>query len=294
MEGLNVGVIGATSFVGQSLLTTLVAEGHEVIAFTRQQISANPVEHVVWRKISEDVQSHSTSEMISHWICAAPIWVLPQYFSLLKAYGVQRIVMLSSTSRYTKWESVDGEEQSTARRLAEAEDDIAQWAEKTSVQWVILRPTLIYGNGEDKNITEIARFIHRFGFFPLFGKAKGLRQPVHADDVAEACIRALEKVDLTSGAYTISGRDKMTYRTMVEHVFLAIGKPVRIVSMPLWMFKRAIQLLKFIPRYKQWTYAMAQRMNQDMDFDHSAATRDFGFTPRGFELTKKDITLPVK
>ncbi len=62
---------------------------------------------------------------------------------------------------------------------------------KQGVEWVILRPTLIYGHGRDKNITEIARFIRRFGFFPLLGKANGLRQPIHVEDVAEACFAAL-------------------------------------------------------------------------------------------------------
>ena len=33
--------------------------------------------------------------------------------------------------------------------------------------------TLIYGQGRDKNITDIAHFIRRFKFFPLFGCAGG-------------------------------------------------------------------------------------------------------------------------
>jgi hypothetical protein len=34
---------------------------------------------------------------------------------------------------------------------------------------------------------------------------------------------------------------------------------------------------------------MVERMNQDMVFDHTEATKDFGFEPRGFQLEKVDI-----
>lgn len=94
--------------------------------------------------------------------------------------------------------------------------------------WVILRPTLIYGRGRDRNITVIARFIRRFGFFPVLGRATGLRQPVHAEDVALACHRALEAPAATNRAYNISGGETVTYREMVRRVFLALeGGPAR-------------------------------------------------------------------
>jgi hypothetical protein len=34
---------------------------------------------------------------------------------------------------------------------------------------------------------------------------------------------------------------------------------------------------------------MAQRMNQDLVFDHGDAARDLGFAPRAFVLSKPDL-----
>jgi nucleoside-diphosphate-sugar epimerase len=73
--------------------------------------------------------------------------VLPQYFPLLEAYGVRRVVALSSTSRFTKDDSSDPEEQAIALRLADAEACVQAWAASHGVEWIILRPTLIYGRG---------------------------------------------------------------------------------------------------------------------------------------------------
>jgi hypothetical protein len=61
------------------------------------------------------------------------------------------------------------------------------------------------------------------------------------------------------------------------------------VPVPLFAFRIACALLRFLPRYKDWSAAMAERMNKDMVFDHSEAARDLGIKPRAFELFPEDI-----
>jgi len=217
--------------------------------------------------------------------------VLPGHFALLEAHGVKRVVVLSSTSRFTKNDSSDPDEQAIALLLADAEARVQTWAERHGIEWVILRPTLIYGLGRDKNITEIARFIRRFGFFPLFGMAKGLRQPIHAADVAAACITALQAPHAANRAYNLSGGETLTYRDMVARVFSALGRQLRLLSVPLWAFRLAVAMLRSLPRYRHWSAAMAERMNRDLVFDHSEAAQDLGFAPDKFNLADGDINL---
>ena len=225
------------------------------------------------------------------WICVAPIWVLPDYFGLFDAQGARRVVVLSSTSRFTKDDSTDPEEQAVALRLADAETRLQEWAESRGVEWVILRPTLIYGLGRDKNIAEIARFIRRFSFFPLFGKATGLRQPIHAADVAGACLAALQAPCAANRAYNISGGETLTYRDMVARVFSVLDYRLRLLTVPLWAFRLAVAMLRHLPRYRQWSTAMVERMNRDLVFDHAEAAQDLGFKPRAFVLAAGDLPI---
>jgi len=237
-----VGVLGATSSVGACLLPMLTEAGWQVTAFSRSAVEQSG-DRVAWRRLAPSSPAplmeslvirsgHQTvttqspglpragETSISFWICVAPIWVLPDYFALLDAQGARRVVVVSSTSRFTKDDSSDPEEQAIALRLADAEARVREWAESRGVEWVILRPTLIYGLGRDKNIAEIARFIRRFGFFPLFGEASGLRQPIHVADVAGACLAALRAPCAANRAYNISGGETLTYRNMVLVFFL--------------------------------------------------------------------------
>jgi nucleoside-diphosphate-sugar epimerase len=283
-----VGVLGASSFVGACLLSLMTKAKWRVTAFSRREVL--PLcDGVAWRQLhatgdsSRPARSGDAGDL-PLWICVAPIWVLPDYFDLLEAHGVRRIVALSSTSLFTKQDSSDHEEQALAARFVDAEARVQAWAEGRGVEWVILRPTLIYDFVLDKNITEIARFIRRFGFFPVFGKANGLRQPIHAEDVASACLAALEVPCAANRAYNISGGETMTYREMVSRVFFALGQRPHFLAVPLWTFRLAVAFLRFLPRFRKWSPAMAERMNRNLVFDHAEAARDLGFKPRAFVL----------
>ena len=290
-----VGVLGATSMVGACLLPLLTQTDFQVTAYSRRMMVDQAGNGVAWRQLpTSGLPSHLFSlagedMKIPLWICVAPIWVLPDYFTLLEAHGARRVVALSSTSRFTKNESSDLEEQTMACCLAEAEARVQSWAENIGVEWVILRPTLIYGLGRDKNIAEIARFIRRFGFFPLFGRAGGLRQPIHSQDVATACITAITLPAVVNRAYNISGGETLAYRDMVIRVFVAIDLTPRLLSLPLLVFRVAITLLRCLPRYRHWSVAMAERMNRDLVFEDSEAVRDLAFKARSFELSPGDV-----
>lgn len=286
-----VGIIGATSIIGEYLLPLLVKEGWDVTAFSRREQNVKPLEKVplTWQLLarsgsagSNDV--HQKGKQITCWISLAPIAALPEYFPMLLAYGAKHIVAVSSTSRFTKKASPDPEEKKMAEDLALNEESLSAWAQKKKITFTILRPTLVYSPGRDKNISVIASFIQRFSFFCILGEAKGLRQPVHAQDVASACAAALSAQSAINNSYNISGGEIITYREMVCRIFSALGKYPKFVKFPFWLFRCAVFILRIFPRFRQWSAAMAQRMDQDMVFDNAEARKDLGFAPRPFNL----------
>ena len=286
MISKTVGLLGATSLVGERLISLLHRDGAKAHAFSRRPQASGSAD-LIWQQLS--AVNHSDCGLINDWLCAAPIWVLPEHFTLLESSGAQRIVVLSSTSRFTKEESQDKGEKATAARLIEGEERLKIWAASRGIEWIILRPTLIYGHGQDKNISEIVRFIRQFGFFPLLGKANGLRQPIHVKDVAKACLAALESPAASNHAYNISGEETLPYREMVNRVFAALHRSPRMLTIPFAVFNLAVTCMRLLPRYEHWSVAMAERMNSDLVFDHSDAEKDFGFSPRPFRISQEDL-----
>jgi nucleoside-diphosphate-sugar epimerase len=286
MDDRHVGVFGARSLVGECLLPVLLDAGWKVTALSRQSMVSNRP-GLEWRQWPADGMDVDCS--IGQWISLLPIWILPEYFPLLERYGAQRVVALSSTSRFVKVASSEPWEREQATLLADGEENFQAWAESTGKQWLVFRPTLVYGLGRDKNISEMARFIRRFGFFPLFAGGRGLRQPIHAGDVAKVCAAAVGNVSASNRAYDISGADTLTYRDMVVEVFRGLGRRPMLVPVPLWSARLALSLVRLHPRYRHWSVAMLERMGQDLVFDHAQAAQDFAFQPKGFVLAAEDV-----
>lgn len=289
MDKAVVGVLGATSLVGRWLFPMIGHLDFDVFAFS-QKAPGQIVETARYRPIkwvqlplSSLFNSRGNPQRIYDWICLMPMWVLPQYFSMLSGLDARRLVALSSTSRFSKANSSSRQERNLAADLKNAEEVTTRWAARNSIQLTILRPTLIYGSGRDGNIAVIKRFISIFGFFPLFGPAQGLRQPVHGADVAKACLLALKSSRYNTRCFNISGGEVLTYKQMLERIFNAIGKTPRFIHLPMAAFRVAASLLSLFPGFQSLSASMAERMNYDQDFDHSMAKKELGFKPRGFE-----------
>lgn len=279
-----IGLIGATSFVGERLTPLLKQDGYQINAFSRRGGNG---------KVALRQAAAEPDGTIEDWVCLAPIWTVPENFQLFAEHGVKRLVVLSSTSRFSKIDSRSCADRELAARLIRGEEQVLEWAATRDCTVVILQPTLIYGLGKDKNVTEIARFIQRFGFFPLFGSGAGLRQPVFVDDVAAACLAGLRVPSGKKQAYILSGQEVVSYRTMVERIFVALGRRQRFVCCPHLVFALAVRLANLLPRFKGLTTEMAVRMNKDQNFDHLEAKVDLGFNPRSFHPRLSDVMVDV-
>ena len=181
-----------------------------------------------------------------------------------------------------------------AARLADSEDRLIEECDKYNVQWTLFRPTMVYGCGLDKNVFSISSFIRHFGCFIMAGDGNGCRQPVHADDLADACVKSLQNEATYRKDYNLSGGETLAYAKMVSLVFELLGRKKR-----LWHLKRSvlgpmISMASMLPGLRHVTPAMIDRMEQDFCFDHSHAANDFSYSPRGFlETTFYNQHLPL-
>ncbi len=273
-----IGVLGATSLVGRPLLDRLARAGHELLACSRFAASQPQAAGTTWWTPGEQLPSDL---VVGPWIALCHLWVTVEAFDWLVASGATRLVALSSTSAVTKMRSPDASERRLADRLLTAEHELEARARMAGIVLVVLRSTMIYDGTSDRNTTRIAAFVRRFGRFPIAGPALGLRQPVHADDVAAACVAALAH-PAPKGMYTISGGEALTFRDLVQRICRSHGLPPRLVPLPRVAWQIASLVSHVCDRGDRVTVGMAARMNDDLSCDHSDAGRDLGFRPRPF------------
>jgi nucleoside-diphosphate-sugar epimerase len=254
-----------------------------VYAISRYKQSMSPNPHIRW--IQSDLDSLSvTSELPNAdvLIHAAPLWLLPKNLQFFLRSGVERVIAFSSTSAETKTDTRDHREREIADRLQRAENECRCLCQGHDVGVTVFRPTMIYGFGRDRNITAIARFIKRFGFFAVAGEAKGKRQPVHAMDLVASCVSVIDNSKSINRTYNLSGGEVLSYRAMVGRIFEGLDKPARIVQLPVSLYRMGLRCMSVLEGRSSYSPDVADRMNRDLCFDHQQATTDFGYRPAKF------------
>jgi NADH dehydrogenase len=111
---------------------------------------------------------------------------------------------------------------------------------ESGLSWAIVRPTLIFGDG-DILINNIAWLLRHLPIFGIPGRGAYALQPVAGEDVAEIATWAAEQVDnLTVDA---AGPDTMYYSEMVESIAIAVRRHPRFIYMSPRTALRAAGLL---------------------------------------------------
>ena len=269
-------VLGATSLIGRFLPSHMA--GVELVGAGRAE-GADGYER--WLKLDlTDANTDISISELREVISLSPIWLLPNALPALITGGVRRVVASSSTSRWTKAASPDAAEREVADRLARAEDETIRICEAAGVAWTILRPTLIYAEGRDGNVSRLASLVRRFGVLPISGRGEGRRQPVHADDLAAAVPAVLANAAAENRAYDLPGGETLSYAEMCRRVFKGLGRPPRLLHVPPLLWHAGLELAS--PLLPGATASMGARMAQDLVFDPAPAERDFGWRPCTF------------
>lgn len=274
-------VTGASGQVGIAATRYLLKLGVPVIAqYHRHKIDFSH-KNLTWLKSDMRENVFSLDGAFPKTVIHTPLlWYLPAHLESLAKAGVKRIICFSSTSIFGKATSSNEFEQDLVSRLKKAEGEIMENCNRLGIACTIFRPTLVYGNGLDRNITDVARFALRFGFFPISGKALGLRQPVHVDDLACAVLDIADKPETFGKAYNLCGGEVLTYRDMVARIFKANNIKQRVLSLA--FLPELLDFYSFLTRKREINGEIARRMNMDLVFDDNPARRDFGYSPRKF------------
>jgi hypothetical protein len=84
----------------------------------------------------------------------------------------------------------------------------------------------------------------------------------------------------------------LSYSDMVCRIFVALGKPVRLLRLPQWMFVLLVNLAVALKFGAGMNSEMVKRQNTDLVFDDRQARELLGFEPRSFNPGVEDFSLP--
>lgn len=277
-------VFGASGQIGAPLLAKLRDDGWRVTAVSRDARRDEP--GVRWLRgdlagfggIPVDRMPAAVDAIFS----CGPLDHFARWYAATSLRAA-RVVAFGSTSVDAKIDSSEPAERDIARRLAEGERVVFATATRRQAHATLLRPTLVYGAGRDRTLTRIVTFARRWHCCVLPRGANGLRQPVHADDLATAALRACDAARSHGHAYALPGGETLPYREMVARVLRTLRPRPLLVEVPERMFIAALQGARAFGAGGAPGDAAVARLRRDLVFDAAPAVRDFGYTARVFQ-----------
>ncbi|AFY69748.1 NAD-dependent epimerase/dehydratase [Thalassoporum mexicanum PCC 7367] len=180
-----------------------------------------------------------------------------------------RLIIVGTTGIYSQYNQY-------GQIYTEREASLAAYAGDSC----LLRPTMIYGSERDKNLHKLIKFCDRYGFFPVFGDGSHLLQPIHADDLAQAILAAIDRPQV-NGTYDVSGGTVVTFRELLALVAQLINKPVRQLALPLNVGVALASLSEIVlKRRSPVRREQILRLQEDKAYAHDLAQQKLDFKPR--------------
>ena len=175
----------------------------------------------------------------------------------------------------SKQDSEQADEQDVVAMLQRGEAGLIAQAERLGMGWTILRPTLIYGAGIDRSITPIVQRALRLRLFPI-PLVGGLRQPVHADDIARAVVACIATGAASARVLEIGGGERLPYHAMFRRVHASLAQPTWALPLPGAALRG---LAAVLPRAR----GPVSRLQQDLIADNGPLQALLDVHPRPFQ-----------
>ena len=208
----------------------------------------------------------------------ANIHYSPEIVRIGQECGVKRFILVHTTGIFSKYKSA-------SKAYIEVENTITPQMEELNI--TILRPTMIFGDICDYNISKFIKLLDRFPIVPVISGGRSLIQPVNARDLARAFYQVLNTEQCKGKAYNLSGEQAVSIRQLYGLISSSLGKRRLIVSFPMGLCVFAAQAIRAVTLGKVDLVEKVQRMGEDRSYSHAPATADFGYTPEPFEVGLK-------
>lgn len=190
--------------------------------------------------------------------------------------NVQRAILVHTTGIYSQFKNASSEYQ-------RIESDVLSMADG-KIDLTILRPTMIYGDMCDRNMSKFIKMIDKMKIYPLIAGGRSLIQPVNARDLGKAYYQVLMNPEVTRNkCYNLSGERPISIQEALTLICKYLNKKTIFIPIPLKLSVFAAYILKYLSFCKFDIIEKVQRMGEDRVFDHSLAAEDFGYSPMNFE-----------
>lgn len=255
----NIVVTGAGGFVGRNLLPMLIDKQFKITAivkkdYERQLIKKFPIKIII-ADMSEkgDWQQNLEAEVIIH-LASEISSKNPDTFYKNNVIATQNLIRAAEKSKVKKIihfssAAVTSIRQDPYSKTKKEQEDIVK---NSKIPYLVLRPSMIYGPTDNKNVGWLIKTIKKLPIIPLPGGGLFGRQPIYVGDICQIVLKMIN-TDKLNKVYEIHGYEYVSMKEMVKTIkdIFNIKNPV--VVIPTSLLKAFILVNQFVSRNPKFT-----------------------------------------
>jgi nucleoside-diphosphate-sugar epimerase len=253
---------GGAGFVGQNLLTLKEMKKHNVTVIDRNKINLELLKklHPHVKTINADISELGTwtdalkgadtviqlnaqiASKHSEAFYKSNVAATRNITKTCKRYKVPYLIHVSSSVV----ESVANDDYTKSKKAGE------NLVKRSRLKYLILRPTLMYGCFDYKNLGWISRFLEASPIYPVPGHGRYVRQPLYVLDFCRILASALKKQPKNK-IYDITGKERINYIDLVK--IIAKKKKLKrlFLNVPIPIFGKAMDFYSLFTRRPVFT-----------------------------------------
>jgi len=298
---LNILLTGATGFIGQALVLELLQQGFflTIVLRKKSNLFADNINQIIVGDLNNDIDWSSILNKIdciihlagkAHVIDQTKVSALDEFrkinteltLNLAKqavAAGVERFIFLSSigvngNQNNQPFLEIDtpNPQESYAISKYEAEQGLLKLAQNSSLEMVIIRPPLVYGNNAPGNFGRLIQWVSPKFILPLpLGAVNNARSLVAIDNLVSFIITCTLHSKAANEIFLISDNDSLSTTQLLKKIAKAFNKKALLLPVPVsWM----IFMAKILGRE-----ADAVRLFSSLVVDSSKARKLLNWSP---------------
>jgi nucleoside-diphosphate-sugar epimerase len=125
----------------------------------------------------------------------------------------------------------------------EAEQRLEEIAANSTMEWLVVRPTLVYGPGVRGNFLSLLGLIHR-GFPLPLGQVKNRRSLVSVYNLVDLLAKAIDHPAAAGQRFLVKDAEDVSTGELVRRIAKALDRRPRLLSVPSSVLVRSSKLLR--------------------------------------------------
>jgi nucleoside-diphosphate-sugar epimerase len=114
---------------------------------------------------------------------------------------------------------------------------------KSGLDWVILRPSEVYGVNMEEGIGKLVAWVKKFPIIPIIGDGSYFLNPVSVDDVVQVMVEVLRSDSIKKETLNLCGPEKMTMNELIDRLAQIQKVQIKKIFLPIWFVRVGIGIL---------------------------------------------------